>query len=86
MTSTEAAKEFYDIDPRIKALSLNQQSNVLSTYCYRGAAIALWICLRLPSCCPGFKSQAHHLRFQQFITLCNLEKTKINKRGRDWPI
>ena len=28
-----------------------------------GAAIAQWICLRLPFCCPGFESQAHHLRF-----------------------
>ena len=28
-----------------------------------GAAIAQWIRLRLPSCRPGFKSQAHHLCF-----------------------
>ena len=28
-----------------------------------GAAIAQWICLRLPSCLPGFESQAHHLCF-----------------------
>ena len=27
----------------------------------------------------GFESQAHHLRFQ-FIKLCNVEKTKINKK------
>ena len=27
----------------------------------RGPVIAQWICLRLPSCRPGFKSQAHHL-------------------------
>ena len=45
-----------------------------------------WICQHLPSCCPGFKSQAHHLRFRQFIDLCNAERTKINKkRGREWP-
>ena len=44
-----------------------------------GAAIAPWIRLRLPSCCPGFESQAHHLCFHQFIKLCNVEKTKINK-------
>ena len=30
---------------------------------HRGAAIAQLICLLLPSCCPGFKSQAHHQRF-----------------------
>ena len=39
-----------------------------------------WICQHLPSCCPGFKSQAHHLRFRQFIDLCNAERTKINKK------
>ena len=29
----------------------------------RGAAIAQWIRLRLPSCRPGFESQANHLSF-----------------------
>ena len=33
----------------------------------RGAAIAQWICLCLPSCQPWFKSQAHHLSLSQFI-------------------
>ena len=46
-----------------------------------GAAIAQWIRLRLPSCCNRFESQAHHLCFHQFIELCNVEKTKINKKG-----
>ena len=32
-----------------------------------GAAIAQWICLCLPSCCPGFESQTYHLRYYQFI-------------------
>ena len=32
-----------------------------------GAAIAQWIHLRLPSCHPGFKSQAHNLCFFQFV-------------------
>ena len=31
-----------------------------------GAAIAQWIRLHLPSCRPGFESQAHHLCFFQF--------------------
>ena len=44
----------------------------------RGAAIAQWIRLRLQFCCPGFESQAHHIRFHQFIDLCYVEKTKIN--------
>ena len=55
-----------------------------------GAAVAQWIRSRHPSCRPGFKSQAHHLRFFQFkfeFKLEHIEKTKINtKRGRDWPI
>ena len=47
----------------------------------RGAAIAQWIHLHLPSFCPGFKSQAHHLRFYQFIfELCRAEGTKLNKK------
>ena len=33
----------------------------------RGAAIAQWIHLCLPSCRHGFESQAHHLWFHQFI-------------------
>ena len=33
------------------------------------AAIALWFRLCLPSCGPGFESQAHHLRFFQFVLL-----------------
>ena len=53
-----------------------------------GAAVAQWIRLRLPSCRPGFKSQAHHLRFFQFkFEIEHVEKTKINRKiGRDWPI
>ena len=46
----------------------------------RGAAMAQWIRLRLPSCRPGFESQAHHLHFYQFIELCNVEKTKIRQK------
>ena len=55
-----------------------------------GATIAQWIRLSLPTCCPRFESQAHHLRFYQFkfqFKLWHVEKTKISrKRGRDWPI
>ena len=32
----------------------------------RGAAVAQWIRWCLPSCRPGFDSQAHHLCFFQF--------------------
>ena len=45
------------------------------------AAIAQWIHLRLPSCHPGFESQAHHLCFYHFIfELCCVEKTKIHQK------
>ena len=46
----------------------------------RGAIIAQWIRLCLPSCHPGFEYKAHHPRFHQFIELCNVEKTKISKK------
>ena len=36
--------------------------------------------LRLQSCHPGFESQENHLQLHQFIKLCNVEKTKINKK------
>ena len=50
-----------------------------------GAAIAQWIRLHLPSCCPGFWAQAHQICFYQFkFKLCLVEKTKINQRGRDF--
>ena len=31
-----------------------------------GAAVAQWIGVCLPSCCPNFESHAHHLCFHQF--------------------
>ena len=48
-----------------------------------GAAIAQWIRLRLPSCHPGFESQAHHLHFFHLYYLCyicHLKRMKINKK------
>ena len=51
------------------------------------AAIAPWFCLRLPSCGPGFESQAHHLSFFQFVLKLLREKNKNKqRRGMDWPI
>ena len=47
----------------------------------RGAAIAKWIHLRLPSCHPGFESQAHHLHFYQIkFELFHVEKTKNKQK------
>ena len=48
---------------------------------YQGAAIAHWIHLGIPSCHPGFESQAHHQFFYQFIfESFHVEKTEINKK------
>ena len=47
------------------------------------AAIAQWIRLRLPSCGPGFESQAQHLSFGFLNLNCGVKRTE-NKRGRDW--
>ena len=43
-------------------------------------AIAEWIRLRLPSCCPRFKSQAHHPCFHQFILICVMWKRRKNEK------
>ena len=53
-----------------------------------GAAIAQWIRLRLPSCRPGFESQAHQQCFFKFILfklyIChliwNVKRTKLNEK------
>ena len=46
-----------------------------------GAAITQWIRLRLPSCRPGFESQAFHLSFYKFIVvLCGKDENKRKKR------
>ena len=50
----------------------------------RGAAIAQWICLRLPSCCPRFLFQAHHLCLYQLILISVMWKIrKWTKWGRN---
>ena len=46
----------------------------------RVAAIALWFGLRLPSCGPGFKSQAHHLHFFQCVLLKLYRENNENKQ------
>ena len=48
----------------------------------QGAALAQWICLRLPFCHPGFESQAYSLCFYKFISkLRHVEKTKKQRLG-----
>ena len=44
------------------------------------AAIAPWFCLRLPSCGPGFESQAHHLCFIQFVLKLKRKKNKNKQK------
>ena len=43
------------------------------------AAIAPWFRLHLPSCGPGFESQAHHLCFFNLYWNCK-KRSKINKK------
>ena len=50
--------------------------------CYDVAAIAPWFRLRLPFCGPGFKSQAHHLRFFQLVLLKLYQENNENKHKR----
>ena len=45
------------------------------------AAIAPWFCLPLPSCGPGFESQADHLRFFQFVLLKLHQENKQKEAG-----
>ena len=47
------------------------------------AAIAPWFCLCLPSCGPGFESQAVHLCFFQFVIdlWCEKDENKQKEAG-----
>ena len=49
----------------------------------RGAAIAQWIRLRLPSCRPGFESQAHHLCFFNLYLSFELECEKNENQQKE---
>ena len=45
------------------------------------AAIVQWLCLRLPSCRPGFESHAQHLCFFPSNFNFNVKKDKLCKNG-----
>ena len=49
----------------------------------RGAAIAQWIRLHLPSCRPGFESQAHHLCFFNLYLSFELECEKNENKQKE---
>ena len=49
------------------------------------AAIAPCFRLRLPSCGPGFESQAHHLHFFQFVLLKLLLELEKNENKQNGP-
>ena len=51
--------------------------------CGWGAAIAQWIRLRLPSCRPGFESQAHHLCFFNLYLSFELECEKNENKQKE---
>ena len=46
---------------------------------FSGAAIAQWICLRLPFCRPGFEFPKHHLHFKFLCFICRVKRTKISR-------
>ena len=46
-----------------------------------GAATAQWICLCLPSCSPGFESEAHHLYFYRLCYICHGKKGEKKRSG-----
>ena len=48
-------------------------------------AIALWISLRLPSCRPGFKSQAYFIQFVIFELSCEKDENKKRKEAGNCP-
>ena len=50
----------------LKSTSMRERKKERKKERKGGAAVAQWICSRLPSCHPRFESQAHHLRFFQF--------------------
>ena len=55
-------------------------NSTLNNYFNGVAVIAPWFYLRLPSCVLGFKSQAHHLRFFQFVLLKLYQENNKNKQ------
>ena len=68
---------------------LNASDRYILNHLWNNSMKAQWIRLRLPSCCPGFVPQAHHLRFFQFIkkfklNIChlnyNVKRRKINEK------
>ena len=74
--------------PVVEVQLLNHCANI-TRYLHRrtskgATAIALWFYLRLPSCGPGFKSQAHHHN-TFWICIIEIDESK-RKRGRVRPI
>ena len=62
---------------RICCLAIWSENNYM-----RIDGIAQWIRLCLPSCRPGFESQAHHICFNRLQSnLCFICLRKINKKG-----
>ena len=63
--------------------ALSDMRHLLTAECKQKmmvAAIAPWFRLRLPSCGPGFESQAHYLCFFQFILLKLYQENNKNKQ------
>ena len=59
-----------------------RRSHCIQLFDIRVAAIAPWFHLRLPSRGPGFESQAHHLRFFQYVLLKLYQENNENKQKK----
>ena len=60
--------------------NLYQNANMLVSW---GATIAQWIRLRLPSCRPGFESQARNLRFLFIVFVLYLSCEKNENKQKE---
>ena len=82
-TSISTAKKQFCTNKICSGFLLRDLKRIFSLFKFRpcwAAAIAPWYHLRLPSCGCGFKSQAHHLHFFQFVLVKLYQENNENKQ------
>ena len=82
-TSISTAKKQFCTNKICSGFLLRDLKQIFSLFKFRpcwAAAIAPWYHLRLPSCGCGFKSQAHHLHFFQFVLVKLYQENNENKQ------
>ena len=84
---TECVCWMSDISPRYRSLARPFHFRILAKICQlrnyltMEASMAHWICLRLPSCRPGFDSQVPRYKIYTFFNLylnCDEKRAKLN--------